>query len=142
MVTWNPPCLDQWQVRLSEEEKQSLDAMVSIEEIKEAFWSMKPYKAPGPDGLHAGFFQRFWLIVGASVTKKVEKVFIERKVPKYLNNTHIVFIPKIQGSKAIGNYRPISLCNSVYKIITKIIVARTRPHLDTCLSLPNCFRPR
>ena len=59
MVSWNPPCLDQWHVQLSEEEKQSLDAMVSTEEIKEALWSMKPYKAPGPEGLHAGFFQRF-----------------------------------------------------------------------------------
>ncbi|XP_075654049.1 uncharacterized protein LOC142624370 [Castanea sativa] len=69
VVTWNPPCLDQWQVQLSEKEKQSLDAMVSTEEIKEALWSMKPYKAPKPDGLHAGFFQRFWLIVGTSVRK-------------------------------------------------------------------------
>ncbi|KAL0005698.1 hypothetical protein SO802_013259 [Lithocarpus litseifolius] len=133
-VSWNPTYLNQWHVQLSEEEKQSLDAMVSTEEIKEALWSMKPYKAPGPDGLHAGFFQRFWLIVGDSVRKEVKKVFIDRKIPEYLNNTHIVLIPKIQGLETIGNYRPISLCNSVYKIITKIIVARIRPHLDTLVS--------
>lgn len=108
--------------------------MVSTEEIEEALWSMKPYKAPGPDGLRAGFFQRFWLLVGDSVRKEVEKVFTQRKVPAYLNNTHIVLIPKIQGPATIGNYRPISLCNSVYKIITKIIVARIRPHLDTLIS--------
>ena len=89
--------------------------MVSTEEIKEALWSMKPYKASGLDGLHAGFFQRFWLIVGDSMRKEVEKIFIERKVPEYLNNTHIVLIPKIQGPKTIGNYKPINLCNSVYK---------------------------
>ena len=112
-----------------------IDAMVSIEEIKEALWSMKPYKAPGPDGLHIGFFQRFWLIVRDSMRKEVEKVFIERKVPEYLNNTHIVLIPKIQHTETIGNYRPISLCNSVYKIITKILVARIRPHLDKLISL-------
>ena len=105
--------------------------MVSIEEIKEVLWSMKPYKAPGPNGLHAGFFQKFWLLVGDSVRKEVEKVFIERKFLEYLNNTHIVLIPKVQGSEIIGNYRPISLCNSVYKIINKIIVARIKPHLDT-----------
>ena len=111
-----------------------IDTMFSIKEIKEAFWSMKPYKAPGSDGLHADFFQRFWLIVGDSVRKEVEKVFIERKVPKYLNNTHIVLIPKIQGPKTIGNYKPISLCKSVYKIITKILVAKIRPHLDKLVS--------
>ncbi|XP_050242023.1 uncharacterized protein LOC126690976 [Quercus robur] len=124
----------EWHVKLSEEVKQSIDVMVSTEEIKEALWFMKPYKAPGPDGLHAGFYQRFWLIVGESVRKEVEKVFTTRKVPEYLNNTHIVLIPKIQGPETIGNYRPISLCNSVYKIITKILVARIRPHLNKLVS--------
>ena len=108
--------------------------MVSTEEIKEALWSMKPYKASRPDGLHARFFQRFWLIVGDSVRKKVEKVFIERKVPEYLNKTHTVPIPKMQGPETIANYRPISLYNSVYKITTKIIVARIIPHLGTLIS--------
>ena len=111
-----------------------IDAMVSIEEIKKALWSMKPYKTPSLDGLQASFFQRFWLIVGDSVRKKVEKVFIEKTVPEYLNNTHIVLTPKIQGPETIGNYKPISLCNSVYKIITKILVARIRPHLDKLVS--------
>ena len=46
---------------------------------------MKPYKAPGVDGLHAGFFQRFWLVVGDSVKREIKKVFIRQKVPDYLN---------------------------------------------------------
>ena len=95
---------------------------------------MKAFKAPGPDGLHAGFFQRFWLVVGDSVREEVMKVFRERKVPEYLNRTLIVLIPKIQGPETIGNYRPISLCNSIYKIVTKIIVARIRPHLERLVS--------
>ena len=113
---------------------QSLDATISIEEIKEAQWSMKPYKAPCLDGLQASFFQKFLLIVGESVREEIEKVFIKRKVPEYLNKTHIVLIPKIQDPETIGNYRPISLYNSVYKIITKITVARIRPHFDTLVS--------
>ena len=112
----------------------SLDAMVTLEEIKEALWSMKPYKSPGPDGLHTGFYQRFWLIVGDSVIKEVMKVFLDRKVPDYLNKTLIVLIPKVQGPESIGNYRPISLCNSIYKIISKVIVNRLRPLLDNIVS--------
>ena len=95
---------------------------------------MKDFKAQGPDGLHAGFFHRFWLIVGSSVVSVVKKVFLERKVTDYLNKTHITLIPKIQGLETIANYRPISLCNTVYKIITKIIVARIRPYLDNLIS--------
>ena len=45
------------------------------EEVKEALWSIKAYKTPRPDGLHAGFFQRFWLVVGDSVLKEVMDVF-------------------------------------------------------------------
>ena len=56
---------------------------------------MKPYKSPGLDELHAGFFQRFWLIVGDSVKEEVMKVFLERKVSEYLNKTLIVLIPKV-----------------------------------------------
>lgn len=123
-----------WQIRLTEEDKCNLAEMVSPVEIKEALWSMKAYKAPGSDGLHAGFFQRFWLVVGDSVREEVMKVFRERRVPEYLNRTLTVLIPKIQGPETIGNYRPINLCNSVYKIITKIIVARIRPHLDRLIS--------
>ncbi|KAL0006038.1 hypothetical protein SO802_013599 [Lithocarpus litseifolius] len=56
-----------WQVQLSEEDNFKIAKGVSSAEIKEALWSMKAFKAPGPDGLHAGFFQRFWLVVGDSV---------------------------------------------------------------------------
>ncbi|KAL0011105.1 hypothetical protein SO802_006213 [Lithocarpus litseifolius] len=48
--------------------------------------------------------------------------------------THIALIPKIQGPETLGNYRPISLCNTGYKIVTKIIVARLRPYLDKLIS--------
>ena len=49
----------QWQPKLLSEEKNSISHMVTEEEIKSALWSLKAFKAPGPDGLHAGFFQRF-----------------------------------------------------------------------------------
>ena len=79
-------------------------------------------------------FQRFWLIVGRSVIEEVKRVFADRRVLSYLNNTHIALIPKIQGPKTLGNYRPISLCNNVCKIVTKIIVARLSPYLDKLIS--------
>lgn len=55
-------------------------------------------------------------------------------MPFLLNTTHIALIPKIQGPESLGNYRPISLCNTIYKVVTKIIVARLRPHLEGLIS--------
>ena len=54
-------------VCLSDEERDSLSSSVTDEEIKASLWSMKANKAPGPDGLHARFFQLFWPTVGESV---------------------------------------------------------------------------
>ena len=53
---------------------------------------------------------------------------------EHLNKTLIALIPKIQGPETLGNYRPISPCNTVYKVVTKIIVARLRPFLDKIIS--------
>ena len=105
-------------------------------EIWNALKTMKPYKTPSVDGLHAGFFQRFWLVVGESVKKEIKEVFRKQKVPEYLNQTLIVLIPKQSGPETVNQYRPISLCNTIYKVIAKIIVLRIR-HL-----LPSLISPR
>ena len=94
-ASWSAPIVTHWQGRLSDEEKESIDGDASVEEIKFALWSLKAFEALGPDGLHAGFFHRFSLIVGNSVIDMMKKVFLERKVPEFLNRTHIALIPKI-----------------------------------------------
>ena len=54
---------------------------------------MKPFKAPGPDGLHAGFFQMYWSIVGDTVFGEVKEIFANFTMPPHLNETLITFIP-------------------------------------------------
>ena len=49
----------QWQPKFSREEKDSISQMVNEEEVRATLWSLQAFKFPGPDGLHAGFFQRF-----------------------------------------------------------------------------------
>lgn len=133
-ASWQPPSISQWKIRLLDEDKDNISEGLTEEEIKSALWSLKVFKAPSLDGLHAGFFHRFWLIVGKSVVEEVKKIFREGKVPAYLNQTLIALIPKIQGLKILGNYKPISLCNTVYNVVTKTIVARLRPHLVKLIS--------
>lgn len=52
------PDVSQSQARLSDVEKESIGGIASEEEIKSALWSLKAFKALGPDGLHAGFFSQ------------------------------------------------------------------------------------
>ena len=44
---------------------------------------------------------------------------------------------------AIEQYRPISLCNVIYKVIAKILVNRLKPMLNHCISInQSVFIPR
>ena len=43
-------------------------------------------------------------------------------------------VPKCKSPESLNNYRPISLCNSVYKIVSKILVKRIKPYLNKLVS--------
>ena len=101
----------------SNEEQELIGMDVSDEEIRKGLWAFKPFKAPGADGLHAGFFQHFWHDVKDSIYAKVKNIFTQGIIPGYLNETLITLIPKCKNPKTISQYRPISLCNSIYKVV-------------------------
>ena len=67
---------------------------------------LKPFKALGPDGLHAGFYQHFWIKVRNSVSEEIKGIFAHGVVPSYLNEMLISLIPKCQNPKSLSNFRP------------------------------------
>ena len=67
---------------------------MTVDEIRANLWALKPFKAPGPDGLYAGFYQHFWMEVKNSVCEEIKRVFMHGVVPSYLNETLISLIPK------------------------------------------------
>ena len=139
LAEWTPPF---WQAGLHEADVALLEGPITDVEIRSALWSLKPYKAPEPGGFHAGFFQRFYPTVGSSIREEVKSIFSLREMLDYLNKTLITLIPKCSNLETLGNYHPISLCNSIYKVVTKIIVARLRSLLAGLVSpLQTAFVP-
>ena len=66
--------------------------------------------------------------------EEVKRVFSLGVIPVYMNQILITLILKCRSPESLSNYRPISLCNTTYKIVTKIIVNRIRPFLSELVS--------
>ena len=92
----------------SDEDRARIDCDVTMDEIRANLWALKPFKSPGPDGFHVGFYQHFWLEVKDFVCEEIKRVFMHGVVPSYLNETLISLIPKCQNPESLSNYRPIS----------------------------------
>uniref|UniRef100_A0A2N9H9Z1 Reverse transcriptase domain-containing protein n=2 Tax=Fagus sylvatica TaxID=28930 RepID=A0A2N9H9Z1_FAGSY len=104
------------------------------EEVTHALFQMNPSKSPGPDGMTALFFQKFWNIVGTDVTTAVLDFLNSGRMLGSMNFTHIALIPKVKSPECMAQFRPISLCNVVYKIISKILVNRMKSILPQVIS--------
>ena len=82
---------------------------------------MKPLTAPGPDGTSPIFFKSCWNFIGKDVIDASLKILNSGSMPNSLNHTFISLISKIKSPEKAKDFRPISLCNILYKIISKTI---------------------
>ncbi|KAA3453178.1 reverse transcriptase [Gossypium australe] len=118
---------------ISEEDNGHLVMPFTKEEILEALSGIGATKALGEDGLLAIFFQKLWHIFGNEVSSFcLQQLNRDMKVSR-LNTTHIVLIPKKVHPTNLTHFRPISLCNVIYKIMAKAIANRFRGVLEKCI---------
>lgn len=119
---------------ITEQMNLQLTRPVTEKEIRIAVFSMHPNKSPGPDGMSPVFFQKFWNIIKVDIIDTIQGFFHSGFLSKAINETLVTLIPKIDNPLNLAHFRPISLCNVFYKIISKILVNRLKPLLNSCIS--------
>lgn len=111
-------------------EKRALEKSFLVSAVHKAIFGMDAYKAPGPDGTRALFYQRLWDLAGPQLSQLALNVLDGGEFPEKLNETFLVLIPKVENPQIVTQLRPIGLCNVAYKTITKMIVNRLKPILS------------
>lgn len=107
---------------------------ISEDEVEKALFSMKPFGAPGPDGFPPGFLQHFWYLLKKDLTELVQESFQSKQMLGRINHTFLTVIPKTENAKTIDSFRPISLCNAIYKLVSKVATNRFKRILPNIIT--------
>uniref|UniRef100_A0A803PY78 Reverse transcriptase domain-containing protein n=1 Tax=Cannabis sativa TaxID=3483 RepID=A0A803PY78_CANSA len=121
---------------LEDSDVSFLDQDFTPEEVRKAVFQISGDKAVGLDGFNAYFYQKNWSVLGSGLTKAILDCLNHGADFSSINSSLIVLIPKKQRAHSLKDFRPISLCTTLYKIISKILANRLKVVLDKIVS-PN-----
>jgi hypothetical protein len=127
-------CLSGIEQRVTNDMNTQLLKEFTANEISVALAQMQPLKSPGPDGFTACFYQKFWPTVGREVCQAVLGFLNTGILDGAINSTYIALIPKKKSPTKVTEYRPISLCNVLYKLISKVLANRLKKILPSIIS--------
>lgn len=119
---------------VNEEDTDELLEPVTSGELESTLKWFKKDKSLGLDGWTIEFYLAFYDLLGKYLLKVVEESRSFGCLYHVINSTFIALIPKSDTPSSFDDYRPISLCNCLYKIISKIIANRLRLILSRNIS--------
>ncbi|KAL9664765.1 hypothetical protein QQ045_020172 [Rhodiola kirilowii] len=121
---------------LNDDQRVFLERDISEEEILLALKDCDGNKAPGPDIFNINFYKKFWLMVGDEVVGFIKEFCVNGRLSRGINKTYLALIPKSVNPHSFAVFRPISLVNSMYKILSKCLARRLSSVLPQIIS-PN-----
>ncbi|XP_019162015.1 PREDICTED: uncharacterized protein LOC109158583 [Ipomoea nil] len=127
---------------MSNRQSQYLNRYASLDEVRHAVFGMKQFGSPRPDGIQAAFYQQYWDTVGIPVTDFVNSCLSSGTIPVGMLEAYMTLIPKKDNPENAGDFRPITLLNVIFKIVSKVLVNRFRPIMKKLVGpFQNSFLP-
>ncbi|XP_071912409.1 uncharacterized protein [Coffea arabica] len=119
---------------ISHTQNEDLMRVLEMEEIREVVFGMDGESAAGLDDFTGKFFTFAWEVVAEDVCEAVVSFFCGQELPKSFMATWVVLIPKVSSPQEFSQFRPISLCNFLNKMISKILANRLAKVLPNIIS--------
>ncbi|XP_050211520.1 uncharacterized protein LOC126661702 [Mercurialis annua] len=120
--------------KISDVQAQGLIMPFSEVEIFKALSSCGERKAPVPDGFNFYFYRRAWVFMKGVFLEFFADFHSSHSLPSGINTSFMVLVPKVAGSSSIKDYRPISLVNGCFKLLSKTLSLRLAPLLTKVVS--------
>ena len=121
--------------RLKDSDKKICDAPLSLEEIAKATKELKNDKSPGSDGLSTNFYKFFWPDIKLFLFDSYKDSFKNNLLSRDQRRGILNLIPKPNKDLCyLKNWRPVSILNTDYKILTKALSNRLQPILPEIVS--------
>ena len=116
--------------QLNVEEQESLEKDLTFEELKDALTSFADNKSPGEDGFTKEFYEAFFDLLWKDLLNSYNDAFNKGSLSVSQKRGTITLIPKgDENLSDLKNWRPISLLNIDYKILSKVLAKRMEQHL-------------
>ena len=132
---WGRPSLDNLAFDAIETQKaQWLGREFEEEEVRQAVFDLAGDKAPGLDGFPMAFFQRFWVMLKRDILEFMEEFHLCGRLSKGTRASFIALVLKKSGEVGIKDYMPISLLESIDKILAKVLAERIQKVLPNIIS--------
>jgi hypothetical protein len=120
--------------KLSEQEKEELDAPLSLDELDKSLLKANLRSAPGIDGYSYRFIKKFWNIFRYPLYRCASEGLADHSLPDFFMTAVIKLIPKKGDLTKLGNWRPINLLSNFYKLVSRVINTRIQKFVDRLLS--------
>ena len=119
---------------VQEEDRELFLTAFTLQDVEGVLKGFKKDKSLGPDGWPVEFYVHFFDLIGKDILNVIEDSRLDGRVTGALNATFITLIPKCDKPTTLGDFRPISLCNLIYRTISKLATIRLKVILDKAIS--------
>ena len=120
--------------RVTTAKRELADKRITITDITNAIRNMANGKSPGPDSLPAEFYKALEADIAPILLSLYDEIREEGLMPDTLLDGEMALLYKKKDPRDIRNYRPITLLNVDYKILSSILASRIKVMLDDVIS--------